>query len=397
MRTIDPVEVLGRLVAIDSQNPGPGEAEIAGFVTDLAATLGFEAQTFEARPGRPNLLVTVDAGPGASIGLAGHLDTKPVGQARHEWRTPPLEFTVNDDMGYGLGTSDMKGAVAAMLAAAQRWAATAERGRLCLVLTADEESGGEVGAWALAASGLLDVDGVVIGEPSGIEQPWEAIHLVSRGVCCFDVELRSTQGHSGLSPRLPTSASVAAAQAVLVLNDLALSHPVEASYRCEPTMNAGVQIEGGVFYGVHPGYARVACDVRLVPGMSREQLDRDITSALTAALPEDVEWRVTYRSDRLGWIPAVEMAPDHLIVRAARAACEHVLDRTPPFAAYPGTTDATALTTEAGIPCIASLGPGWLSVAHGPNERIGLSQVREATEIYEYLVTTYLGSDQSGL
>ena len=396
MSPIDPVELLGRLVAIDSQNPEPGEAEIVGFVADLAATLGFETRIFETRPGRPNLLVTVDAGPGPAIGLAGHLDTKPVGQARAEWRTPPLELTVKGDMGYGLGTSDMKGAVAAMLAATQRWAATARRGRLCLVLTADEEAGGELGAWPLAASGLLDVDGVVIGEPSGIEQPWEAIHLVSRGVCCFDVELRSRQGHSGLSPRLPTSASVAAAKAVLALNDLTLSHPVEASYPCEPTVNAGVQIEAGVYYGVHPGFARVACDVRLVPGMSREQLDREVTSALEAVLPADVEWAVSYREDRLGWIPAVEIAPDHLIVSAARAACEHVLGRKLPFAAYPGTTDATALTTEAGIPCIASLGPGWLSVAHGPNERVGLTQVREATEIYESLVATYLCDDQSG-
>ena len=395
MRPIDPVELLGRLVAIDSQNPEPGEAEIVCFVSDLAAGLGFESQTFEARPGRPNLLVTVDAGPGPAIGLAGHLDTKPVGQARDEWRTPPLELVVQGDMGYGLGTSDMKGAVAAMIVAAQRWAATAKRGRLCLVLTADEEAGGELGAWPLAASGLLNVDGVVIGEPSGIEEPWEAIHLVSRGVCCFDVELSSRQGHSGLSSMLPTSASVAAAQAVLALKDLTVEHPVEVSYPCEPTVNAGVQIEAGVFYGVHPGHARVACDVRLVPGMTRGHLDREITSALEAALPDDVEWKVSYRGDQLGWIPAVEIAPGHRIVKAARLACEQVLGRKLPFAAYPGTTDATALTTEASIPCIASLGPGWLSVAHGPNERVGLTQVREATEIYACLVTTYLRDDQS--
>jgi acetylornithine deacetylase/succinyl-diaminopimelate desuccinylase-like protein len=284
-----------------------------------------------------------------------------------------------------------------MTAACQRWAANADRGRLCLILTADEEAGGELGASALAASGLLDVEVVVIGEPSGIDEPWEAIHLISRGICCFEVEIQGMQGHSGLSARLPTSAAVAAAKAVLALDALAPSHPSTASYPCEPTVNAGVQLAAGVFYGVHPGHARVACDIRLVPGMSRDVLDREITSALAAALPDDVEWTVTHRADGLGWTPAVEIAADHPVVDAARLACQEVLGRTPPLAAYPGGTDAAAFAIVAGIPCIASLGPGWLSVAHGPNERVALSQVHEATQIYAVLAADHLSRDPAGI
>jgi hypothetical protein len=111
MTGIDPIELLSELVAIDSQNPEPGESEIVGFIGDLATSLGFDTRTYEAAPGRPNLLVTVDAGPGPSLGLSGHLDTKPIGLARDVWRTPPLELTIDGDVGYGLGTSDMKGAV----------------------------------------------------------------------------------------------------------------------------------------------------------------------------------------------------------------------------------------------------------------------------------------------
>lgn len=397
MSRLDPIDLLERLVAIDSQNPGPGEAKIARFVADLATSLGFETETFEAAPGRTNLIVTADAGPGPAIGLSGHLDTKPVGQARDEWRTPPLELTVEDDVGYGLGTSDMKGAVAAMIAASQRWATTADRGRLCLILTADEEAGSNLGSHALAASGILDVEAIVIGEPSGVEKPWESMFLVSRGISCFDVEIQGTQGHSGLSESLPTSATVAAAGALLALHRLTPTHPPNDVYHYAPTVNAGVQIEGGVFYGVHPGHARVACDVRLVPGMTREQLTHDIEAALTASLPRDVDWSVRYRSDQLGWMPAVEIAPDHPIVVAAQSACQTVLGRPLPFAAYPGGTDATPFFTRAGIPCIASLGPGWLSVAHGPNERVGLDQVREAVDLYTSLVRAYVGGERQDL
>ncbi|MBA2319010.1 MAG: M20/M25/M40 family metallo-hydrolase [Euzebyales bacterium] len=133
------------MVAIDCQNPDPGEAEIARFVDDLAYSLGYETQRFEVRPKRTNLIVTVDAGP---VRRPRHLDTKPVGYALHERRTPPRELTIDGDVGYGLGTSDMKGAIAAMVAASQPWAATAERRRPCLVLTADEEAGSEFGARA---------------------------------------------------------------------------------------------------------------------------------------------------------------------------------------------------------------------------------------------------------
>ncbi len=70
-----------------------------------------------------------------------------------------------------------------------------------------------------------------------------------------------------------------------------------------------------------------------------------------------------------------------------------MLGRQPPFAAYPGGTDATAFAGIAGIPTVASLGPGWLSVAHGPNERVGVDQLRQAAELYESVARRYLESD----
>ncbi|TDC55988.1 M20 family peptidase [Actinomadura sp. KC345] len=384
------LELATELVAIDSQNPGVGEARIAAFAAAHARERGLAAKVVETAPGRCNVLVTADAGTGPHLALSGHLDTKPIGDLS-AWSTPPLELTPDGDLAYGLGSSDMKGAVAAMLLAVESWARTAERGRLSLILTADEEAGSDHGAKALSHQGLVDADAIVIGEPSGVTDPWEAIYLISRGICCFEVAVRGRQGHSGLSERLPTSATVAAARAATAIAGFRPSVPRAPSIPCRPTVNAAVRMSGGVFYGVHPGEAVVASDIRLVPGMDRETLDRELRELLGAALPSDVDWEIRYADGSLGWMDSAEIAPDHPVVAAAQAACAEVLGAEVPLGAYPGGTDATHFANIGRTPAVAALGPGWLSVAHGPDEHVGVSQLVQAERLYERIAHIYLG------
>lgn len=391
------LELATELVAIDSQNPGVGEARIAAYVADYATGHGLSARVIETAPGRHNVLITADAGPGGRhLALSGHLDTKPIGDAISAWRTPPLELTVDGPLAYGLGSSDMKGSVAAMLHATRRWAETATTGRLSLVLTADEEAGSDHGAKALSERGLVNADAMVIGEPSGVSDPWEAMYVISRGICCFEVIMTSTQGHSGLSERLPTSATVAAARATMALHEFRPTVTAPSDIDCAPTVNAGVLTSGGVFYGVHPGTAIVGCDIRLVPGIDRTVLHNELHALLTDALPADVRFDINYLPDSLGWMPPVELTASHPVVEAAQVACADVLGRRLPLAAYPGGTDATHFTRIAGIPTVAALGPGWLSVAHGPNECVGVDQLDEAIRLYERLAENFCGTPAEG-
>ncbi len=386
------LDLTAELVAIDSQNPGTGEAQIAAFVANHARERGLEVKTIETAPGRYNVLVTADAGTGPHLALSGHLDTKPIGNLS-AWGTRPLELVVEEDLAYGLGTSDMKGAVAAMMLAMQSWSQSAAQGRLSLILTADEEAGSNYGSVALSQQQLVDADAIVIGEPSGISTPWEALYVVSRGICCFEVVVRGQQGHSGLSEHLPTSATVAAAQAATALTGFTPTVPETPSIPCHPTVNAAVQMSGGVYYGVHPGEAVIASDIRLVPGMSQAALDRDLRSLLQSALPPDIEWEIRYAPGSLGWMDAAEIPPDHAVVSAAQQACARVLGGALPLRAYPGGTDATHFLNVAGIPTVAALGPGWLSVAHGPDECVGVSQLSQAQDLYERIALTYLGKE----
>lgn len=388
------LDLTAELVAIDSQNPGVGEQRIASFVAEYAKQRGLPAKMVETAQGRCNVLITIDAGPGAHLALSGHLDTKPIGESLGDWRTNPSRLIVDGDRAYGLGSSDMKGAVAAMLRAAESWARTASQGTLSLIFTADEEAGSDYGAKALSRRGLVDADAIVIGEPSGVSDPWEALYLVSRGICCFEVVVHSAQGHSGLSDRLATSATVAAARATTALAQFVPSVPSSPTIPCVPTVNAGVQVNGGVFYGVHPGDATVATDIRLVPGMHPDVLDEEVRNLLAATLPNDVSWQIRYADGSLGWMDATQVSSGHPVVTAAQQACANVLGHELPLAAYPGGTDATHFNNIAGVPAVAALGPGWLSVAHGPNECVGIEQLEQAERLYEHLAHAYLGSDE---
>lgn len=387
----DTLALLERLVALDSQNPGPGEAAVGTFVADVARERGFAVRTVEGSPGRPNVIVDVDAGGtgGPCLGFNAHLDTKPVGDARPLWRTDPLRLTLADGRAYGLGTSDMKGAVAALLSAATRWSASAARGRVQLVFSADEEAGSALGAALLAREGALDADAMLVAEPCGMAHSWEALYLVARGMTCFDVAVHTTQGHSGLSERLGPSATVAAARMIDALARFAPSHPASEGVATAPTVNAGVRVEGGVFYGVHPGEARFASEVRLVPGMRRETFDRELRAVLDAALPDGARYELTYPDGPLGWVDAAGIAPAHPLVGCVQRAAEQVLGAPLPLAAYPGGTDACFFALDAGIPSVAAFGPGLLSVAHGANEYVPLADLGAATAMYEHVMRAY--------
>ena len=389
---MDVLDLTRLLVSVDSQNPGPGERDIAGVVDAWCRDRGLASRIVELHDGRPNVLVTLELGTGPHLGLTGHLDTKPVGDALTAWDTPPLELTVMGDDAFGLGATDMKGGVAAMLTALERFAAdpSGQLGTVSLVLTADEEQGSDAGAQALTRwDGLPALDALVIGEPSGIDDPWEAMYLVSRGICCFEIELETTQGHSGLSPRLGRNAMLVAADVLRAFETFEppVRHPGKVPAR--PTVNPGMMVSGGVCFGVWPGHCTVGVEIRTVPGMDKDEVRQAVQALVDGVVAGQARATIRYAEGSLGWMPATELDPEHPVVSAANDAAEHVLGARLPLAAYPGGTDAAYFMGEGGIPTVVSLGPGWLSVAHGANERVGVSQLHQASSLYERLMRSY--------
>jgi acetylornithine deacetylase len=299
-----------------------------------------------------------------------------------------------------LGSTDMKGAVAAMVFAAAALAQcnTELAGDLLLVVDADEERSMKFGSEFLSGEYGIRADVALLGEPSGIDGPeFEFLHLVSRGVSCFKIRVHGTQMHSSLTDRLPAiNANLKLAEVVSRLKrDLKLTFSPHALCRA-PTVNVAVKLDGGVGYGVCPGVAEFQSDIRTLPGMTRRQLEADLESCLDAMRRADPQLRVEleFEPPPLDWIAATEVRADHPLVLALLQAAEQVLGWRPKLSAFPGGTDAAKFHGLAGIPTIPSFGPGWLKLAHGPNECVGVEALVQAAKMYARAAEIYLGRQE---
>ena len=389
------IELARTLVATPSVNPPGDERAVAEIVRKRLAAHGIsDIQEHGPGPERPSLLARLGAATGRTLMLCGHLDTKPAGDL-DAWRRDPWDPVVEDGELHGLGSGDMKGAVAAMVEAAGALQAVGmPSGALVLALVADEEAGSALGAGWLAARGLLRADAAVIGEPGGVVREWEAIDLISRGAALFKVRVRGTQMHSSLSDRLP------AVNATVVMARLAarMHRELRDALRFEPhplcplgpTVNVGVMAKAGVFYGVYPGEAELDCDIRTLPGMTREGVEADVQDFLARAALDDPE--LDAELVMVFFVPATEISPDEPIVGALLEAASFVLAQPPELAAFPGATDAAHLHGTAGIPTVASCGPGLLPRAHSPNESVSVRGIIEAARIYALAAYQYLGA-----
>jgi acetylornithine deacetylase/succinyl-diaminopimelate desuccinylase-like protein len=380
----DLIELARELVATPSPNPPGDERGMADVVRQAMTDLGYRDVRVLARAEtRPNVIGEVGRGE-PSLVLNAHLDTKPPGNEA-EWETPPYDPVVRDGRLYGLGSTDMKGAVAAMIHAGSALAEAAElSGTLKVVLTADEEAGSAFGVRFLTGARAVAADAVIVGEPTGISTPWEYLAVASRGISCFRISVRGTQMHSSLSDRLPSvNASVKLARVVSRLaEDFRLPEGA--------TINLGVTLSGGVYFGVYPGEAECGVDVRTVPGMTFEGLRADVEAFLEGLRREDVELKVeTTWVPELAWFPPSAIDAAHPLVAVAADAARTVLGREVPCGVMPAFTDGTNWS-EAGIPAIPAFGPGLLPLAHRPNEYVTVAELGEAARIYALTALRYL-------
>jgi acetylornithine deacetylase/succinyl-diaminopimelate desuccinylase-like protein len=267
-----------------------------------------------------------------------------------------------------------------------------ECGAVTFALTADEEAGSRFGARWLVESGLLAGDAAILGEPCGITREWEAIDVVSRGAALFKVRVRGTQMHSSLSDRLPSvNATVRMATLIERMDRELLSrlrYPAATVDALVPTVNVGVTARAGVYYGVYPGDAEFACDIRTVPGMTRETVCEDIEAFLRDARAGDPELDAELEFDV--WVPPSAIDPEHLLVLALQEATAVVLGEERPTGVFPGATDAAQLQVVGGIPTVAAFGPGFLPRAHAPNESAPVEGIVQAAELYARAARRYV-------
>jgi succinyl-diaminopimelate desuccinylase len=191
----DPVSLAEALIACPSVTPATGAVFDA--LEAMLVPLGFTVERFLDGEGGnapvENLLAVKTSGPGAHFAFAGHVDVVPPGEG---WTNDAFTPVRHGDLLYGRGAVDMKGSIAAFVAAVAR--AETLPGTVSLLITGDEEGDAVHGTRALMAHMAergMKPDMCLVGEPTSVNRLGDMIKIGRRGSVNMWISVTGVQGH----------------------------------------------------------------------------------------------------------------------------------------------------------------------------------------------------------
>jgi succinyl-diaminopimelate desuccinylase len=368
---ISPIHLTQELIRFETINPPGNETPCARHLGRILEEAGFETRLIEMGPNRENLIAGIGGEEGRlPLAFTGHTDVVPLGAA--PWSVEPFGGGIADGKIYGRGSTDMKGGVAAFVAAAVKLAPRLARTPgLVLVITAGEERGCE-GANFLARKELLPPAGaLVVAEPTS-----NRLLAGHKGVFWLEGMARGITAH-GSMPQEGDNAVYRAAKAVLGLAAFDFSKD-EHEVLGRPTLNVG-WLHGGLNINSVPDEARFGIDVRLVPGVDCERLlDR-----FGAVAGPGIQFEVKGMSGPVWTDPSDPWIEEAAAVARSVTASKFDIGGASYF------TDAAALKPGMGNPPTVILGPGEPALAHQTDEYCYVHRIEEAEAIYSEIVARW--------
>ncbi|WZO99649.1 M20 family metallopeptidase [Isosphaeraceae bacterium EP7] len=371
--------LLSDLVSIPSVNPmgrslkGPDflETRIGDYLDSYFRDLGVSYTREPVAPGRDNIIARFEPpGSRSTLLFDAHQDTVPV----DGMTIPPFEPSIRDGRLYGRGSVDIKGGLAAMLAAFSRLVRERPEGAATVIMacTVDEEFT-HIGSSALALN-TRGADLAVIAEPTLLD-------LVDRhkGAVRWKIRTAGVACHSS-TPHLGDNAIYRMAGVLDALaeyaGELARSEPDKVLG--PPSLSVG-RIDGGLSVNVVPDWCEIDIDRRLIPGETGPDAIGRAESYVKAhiARPDLVEFLPP-------WVNMPALCPDAERLgpwlNPLKAAIQSIRGVAPSVHGVPFGTDAGPIGAT-GLPCVV-FGPGDIAQAHTKDEWVDLDQVRAAAEIY---------------
>ena len=323
--------------------------------------------------------------PGPKILFDGHMDTVPVTEEK-EWIADPYSGKIIDGKLYGRGTSDMKGALAAMTLAAgyfRQMTGGDFPGDIYVAGIVHEEC--FEGVAARAVSAIVQPDYVIIGEASQLN-----LKIGQRGRAEIVIETFGTPAHSA-NPEKGNNAVYQMMELIRAIREIVPpEHPVLGKGILELTDVKSSPYPGA---SVVPSYCRATYDRRLLVGETRESVLEPIQRVLDSVMEKDpsVHARVSYaRGEEKcytgGTIEGERFFPGWLFeesdsyVQKIKTELERA-GYTPAVTQYHFCTNGSHYAGEAGIKTIG-LGPSGEELAHTINEYIEVDQLIQVTECY---------------
>ena len=312
--------------------------------------------------------------------FAGHTDVVPTGPLA-DWDSAPFEPEIRDGCLFGRGAADMKGSIAAMVTACERFVAghADHTGSIAFLITSDEEGpsvNGTIKVIERLEARNEKIKWSLVGEPSSKDQTGDTIKNGRRGSLCGVLTVRGRQGHVAY----PHLADNPIHRATPALHELASIKWDAGNEFFPPTtfqisnINAGTGAEN-----VIPGSVQVLFNLRFSTESTAEALKSQVSAVMERhGLDYDIQWRL---SGEPFLTPAGEL------VDAARHAIHATMAINTELSTSGGTSDGRFIAPTGAQ--VVELGPVNATI-HQTNECVNIAELDRLSAIYEQILEQLL-------
>ncbi|GAB7213438.1 MULTISPECIES: succinyl-diaminopimelate desuccinylase [Dickeya] len=315
-------------------------------------------------------------GQGKTLAFAGHTDVVPVGN-QSQWQTPPFEPTIRDGMLFGRGAADMKGSLAAMVVAAERFVAAHpnHQGRLAFLITSDEEASAVNGTVKVVEALMARqerLDYCLVGEPSSTERVGDVVKNGRRGSITANLRVHGVQGHVAY----PHLADNPVHRAMSALNELVETVWDQGNEFFPPTSMQIANINAGTgSNNVIPGELFVQFNFRFSTELTDELIKEQVKALLDShQLNYTLEWQLSGHPFLTGRGELVD---------AVVNAVEHYSEITPQLLTTGGTSDGRFIARMGAQ--VVELGPVNATI-HKVNECVSAADLQLLSRMYQRIM-----------
>ena len=365
------IALLKEILAIPSVNGADNEGAVAEFIANYLKEKHIDAFVQQIDETHANIIAKLEGKSSETVVWNGHLDTVPYGSTE-EWNTDPSIPVEKNGRIYARGASDMKSGLAAMVYLLGEIGESGEKPEQTILFlgTCDEEKSGLGAEKILEEIDLSSGSLLLIGEPTGCK-----LGVAQKGCIWAQLNISGKTSH-GAYPEEGYNAVEYGMKIVCRIKKWV----TEYEHRVLGTATAQVtMIQGGIAPNMTPDFAEILLDIRTVPGISAEDVEKKIKKICREEVEEtngEVKFEVRIKNARR----AIEITEEERWLKEFKAYFKQNGAETEEIGIN-YFTDASILTKkESEIPVLL-FGPGEPRLAHKPNEFVELEKYEKYIEI----------------
>jgi len=315
--------------------------------------------------------------------FAGHTDVVPAGSLE-KWNTPPFEPTIKDGILYGRGAADMKGSIAAMISATNRFIQDFpdHQGSIAFLITSDEEGpfiNGTVKVIEELQKREQKIDYALVGEPSSTAKLGDVIKIGRRGSLTGWLKIHGVQGHVAY----PHLAENAIHTAAYFMEEVTKIEWDKGNQNFPPTSLQITNIKAGEAGNIIPGEIYIEFNFRFSTEFTAIELrDRMTTFVNKHCENSDLEWK-------LNGEPFITKSPE--LINATSDAILKVCGIKTSKETSGGTSDGRFIAKTGAQ--IVELGPINSSI-HQVNEFVNVEDLDKLSDVYYQILVNLLATER---